>query len=77
MTKKDLKRKRFLTERELASYWDVSVKTLQRWRTQGTGPIYTKLGGKTKYSKRAIFEYERQRRFISSSERYEENGGRR
>ncbi|MBQ7949697.1 MAG: helix-turn-helix domain-containing protein [Alphaproteobacteria bacterium] len=77
MTKKDLKRKRFLTESELASYWDVSVKTLQRWRTQGTGPIYTKLGGKTKYSKRAIFEYERQRRFISSSERYEENGGRR
>ena len=32
-----------LTERELAERWQISVKTLYRWRVQGTGPAYVRL----------------------------------
>lgn len=32
------------TEADLASRWGMSPKTLQRWRTEGRGPHYLKLG---------------------------------
>ena len=35
--------KALLTERELAKRWQISVKTLYRWRVQGTGPAYVRL----------------------------------
>ena len=41
--------KRFLKEKELGSILDVRIKTLQRWRLQGTGPKYKKLGGAVRY----------------------------
>ena len=33
-----------LSEADLASRWGMSPKTLQRWRMEGRGPHYLKLG---------------------------------
>jgi hypothetical protein len=39
----------FVSEDEAAAYYDTSVRTLQRWRQQGGGPRYTKLGHLVRY----------------------------
>lgn len=39
-----------LTETELARRWDLSPRTLQRWRHTGRGPAYVKLGGRILYA---------------------------
>ncbi len=75
MDKNNNKRKNILTEAELAKYWQMSERTLQKWRSLGTGPVYIKIGGKVRYTKKAIRTYENNRKFISSSERYAEKGG--
>lgn len=42
--------RRRLSEREAATYLGpVSMRTLQDWRNRGTGPAYTKLGGRVAY----------------------------
>lgn len=51
---------RHLTEGELSKRWSVSVSTLRRWRQQGTGPAYMKLGKRVAYSLDAIEKYERE-----------------
>ena len=33
-----------MTQRELCNRWQVSEATLERWRSEGVGPIYVKLG---------------------------------
>jgi hypothetical protein len=39
----------FLLESELATRWRRSPRTLQRWRENGTGPAYVRLGGRVLY----------------------------
>lgn len=36
-------------QRNLATRWCVSEATLERWRTEGIGPKYLKLGGRVLY----------------------------
>jgi hypothetical protein len=50
----------FLVERELAQRWRVSVRTLQRWRGQGSGPGWLKIGGRVIYPLPEILELEEQ-----------------
>jgi len=38
-----------LDERALAARWSMSPRTLQRWRQDGHGPVYLKLGGRIVY----------------------------
>ena len=40
----------YLTQRELARRWRMSERTLERWRSHGLGPRYTKIVGKVIYS---------------------------
>lgn len=40
---------RYLTEVELAARWQISVKTLQRWRAQGTKPAFSKFLKSVRY----------------------------
>lgn len=40
---------RHLTQRDLASRWRVSLRTLERWRAQGAGPAWMKLCGRVVY----------------------------
>lgn len=64
-----LEYKNRLTEAELATYWGVSRYSLQKWRYNGRGPMYIKIGGRIIYTKEAILQYEENRMFISTSTR--------
>ncbi len=50
-----------LTPRQLAQRWQLSEKTLERWRTQGTGPIFMKLVGRVLYPLKHIEALEAKR----------------
>jgi predicted site-specific integrase-resolvase len=49
---------RHLNQTELARRWSVSVRTLERWRWVGEGPVYLKLGGRVAYRLEDIEHYE-------------------
>jgi predicted DNA-binding transcriptional regulator AlpA len=38
-----------LDENRLAQRWSMSPRTLQRWRQDGRGPLFLKLGGRVVY----------------------------
>jgi hypothetical protein len=38
-----------MTEAELAARWRHSLRSLQRWRTDGTGPAHLRLGRRIVY----------------------------
>jgi predicted DNA-binding transcriptional regulator AlpA len=40
------KNRPFLTPKELGDFLSISIKTLQRWRTEGLGPKFIKVGTK-------------------------------
>jgi predicted site-specific integrase-resolvase len=40
---------RRLVQSELADRWQISERTLEAWRSQGTGPVYLKIGGRVVY----------------------------
>lgn len=46
------------TETELAQRWNVSVKTLQRWRSESRGPRYYKLSKAVRYALEDVVAYE-------------------
>ncbi len=52
----------FLTERKLAERWDMSERTLQRWRwdwpRKKQGPEWVKIGTAIRYDLNVIEEYE-------------------
>ena len=50
-----------LTPRQLAARWGMSEKTLDSWRTLGTGPTYLKLGSRVMYPLTSIAEHEQGR----------------
>lgn len=49
-----------LSERELANRWNISPKTLQRWRTEKRGPAYIKLSKCVRYSIENVQAYEQE-----------------
>jgi predicted site-specific integrase-resolvase len=51
-----------LTEKVLAPRLGLSVRTLQRWRWQGKGPAYLKLGGRVVYREADIAAWEESNR---------------
>lgn len=63
-----------LSEADLASRWSMSPKTLQRWRMEGRGPIYLKMGKRVNYSLNAVIAFESCIQHVSTSQR-ELNGG--
>ena len=40
---------RHLSQIELAARWNISPRTLERWRWTGEGPHFVKLGGRVVY----------------------------
>lgn len=48
----------FITEKELAVRWNISVKKLQADRFKGIGIPYIKIGKLCRYSMNTILEYE-------------------
>lgn len=59
---------RYLNQVELARRWSLSHRTLERWRWEGRGPQYLKIGGRIVYRLADIEAYEagRQRNAIAS-----------
>lgn len=53
-----------LTERDLAAHWRLSPRTLQRWREQGFGPAWIRIGGRILYVRDDVLAYERRHRAL-------------
>ena len=49
---------RHLNQRQLADRWDLSEATLERWRSEGIGPVFLKLQGQVRYRIEDIEAYE-------------------
>jgi predicted site-specific integrase-resolvase len=49
---------RHLNQRELAERWNISARSLERWRWIGEGPRFLKLGGRVVYRLEDIERYE-------------------
>ena len=47
-----------LNHRQLADRWDVSEASLERWRSEGIGPIFLKLKGRVLYRLEDIEAFE-------------------
>jgi predicted DNA-binding transcriptional regulator AlpA len=50
-----------LNQLELAHRWAISPRTLERWRWQGEGPRFIKIGGRVVYRVEDIEAYEAER----------------
>ncbi|WP_413219109.1 helix-turn-helix transcriptional regulator [Tritonibacter mobilis] len=50
----------WLTRKQLASELNVSVDTLARWRSKGSGPVCINVGNRSLYSRQAIEKWLRQ-----------------
>lgn len=49
---------RHLNQHELAMRWNISERTIERWRFTGEGPQFIKLGGRVVYRLADIEAYE-------------------
>jgi predicted DNA-binding transcriptional regulator AlpA len=49
---------RHLTQVQVADRWQMSVRTLERWRWRGQGPRFMKLGGRVAYRLEDIEAFE-------------------
>ena len=45
-------------QRQLAKRWDLSEATLERWRSEGIGPVFLKLQGQVRYRIQDIEAFE-------------------
>ncbi len=50
-----------LTQKQLARRWNISERTLERWRVIGHGPQFIKIGGHVRYRLSDIVAYEDRR----------------
>ncbi len=48
----------WMSEKQLAAYWNISRKTLQRWRAMGRGPTYVRVGKSIRYRQSDAAEFE-------------------
>ncbi|ONF43304.1 terminase [Marinobacter lutaoensis] len=58
-----------LNQRQLADRWGVSEATLERWRSEGIGPVFLKIQGRVLYRAEDIEAYEAECLRKSTSER--------
>ena len=47
-----------LNQIQLAARWNISHRTLERWRWSGEGPLFVKIGGRVVYRLADIEAYE-------------------
>ncbi|WNO10395.1 helix-turn-helix domain-containing protein [Teredinibacter sp. KSP-S5-2] len=47
-----------MTQKEVAEYFGVTVRTVQRWRVEKIGPAYLQYPGRVRYLREDIEEYE-------------------
>lgn len=61
-------------QRQLADRWAISEASLERWRSEGIGPVFLKIQGRVLYRLEDIEEYEAQCLRKSTSERASTGG---
>jgi hypothetical protein len=49
-----------INQKQLTDRWDLSERTLERWRAIGWGPLFLKIGGRVVYRVEDILPYEEQ-----------------
>ena len=59
-----------LHQQQLADRLSVATRTLERWRWQGVGPKFIKVGGRVRYRIEDVEEYETSRLCTSTSDQY-------
>lgn len=59
----------YLTQAQLAERWQVAQSTLERWRSEGLGPIYMKILGRVRYRLSDITDFEEDSLRGSTSQR--------
>ena len=57
-----------LNQIDLARRWNISPRTLERWRWLGQGPRYIKIGGRVVYREEEVESFEAQRTRASTAE---------
>jgi predicted site-specific integrase-resolvase len=60
---------RCISQIELAQRWQISESTLERWRSEGNGPVFLKLRDQVRYRDTNILAYEDQARHASTRAR--------
>ena len=55
------------TQKELARRWTLSHRTLERWRWEGKGPSFMKIGGRVVYRLEDILRHETERLHLSNA----------
>ncbi len=63
-----------LNQIELADRWNISERTLERWRWTGEGPAYLKIGGRVVYRLGDIEAYEEKQLRISTARKLSPTG---
>jgi len=63
-----------LNQRQLAERWGVSEASLERWRTEGIGPVFLKLQGRIAYRLEDVEAFEMRSLHKSTSERVSAGG---
>ena len=53
-----LDRSRWLTEKELSCRWNISRRTLQRWRKEGSAPDFMYVGRSVRYPIGSVEQHE-------------------
>jgi predicted DNA-binding transcriptional regulator AlpA len=61
-----------INQRQLAKRWGVSERSIERYRTEGTGPCYLKINGRVVYSVIDVEAWEQSRKRLSTSQGAEE-----
>ena len=65
------------TQTQIAERWQVSEGTLERWRSEGIGPIFLKLQGQVRYRLSDVVAFEEASLRTSTSEPYRAGDSRR
>ncbi|WP_412548900.1 DNA-binding protein [Ralstonia pseudosolanacearum] len=68
----DASRRPHLTQRDLALRWGKAEATIARYRSDGCGPRFLKIGGAVLYRQEDVERFELENLFASSSSRSEE-----
>ena len=53
-----------LSQKDLADRWYVQPRTIYKWRMQGSGPPYVRIGRRVLYRIEDVEEYEKQMRIV-------------
>jgi predicted site-specific integrase-resolvase len=65
---------KYLTEKSLAKRWGIDFRTLQKWRCQGIGPPFIKIGIAVRYTPESIKKFEEeQMRSATNKSRFSHN----